>query len=464
MITTDVRVRLSPSAVAALREGFEGELLQPGAPGYDAARTVWNGSIDHRPALIARCASVDDICRALAVGRDAGLPISVRGGGHNVAGSAVADAGLMLDLSLLKAIDVDPAARVARVQPGVLWSELDAATQAHGLAITGGLISSTGVAGFTLGGGIGWLVRQQGLACDQLRAVDLLTADGRLVRASDAQHSELFCGVRGGGGNFGVVTSFEFNLQPVGPMVLGGMLVYPVNEAREVLRHYRDVVASAPDALTSIAAFVTTPDGHAVLAIAGCYAGDPTEGERVVAPLRTLGTLLADHFGPLPYVALQSMLDASAPAGVQNYWKARFLNTLDDDAIDTIVEHALAMASPMSQVHIHHLGGAIARVAPEATAFAHRSAGWALNIVAVWSEPTVAEHERHVAWAREFYEHTAPWNAGAYINFLGDEGQERVRAAYGRNYERLVALKDAWDPDNIFKLNNNIQPSRAASS
>ncbi|MGZ6132813.1 MAG: FAD-binding oxidoreductase [Myxococcaceae bacterium] len=448
--------------------GFSGELVGPGDSTYEARRHVWNAMIDRRPAVIARCNSVEDVQAALAAALRGNLPIAVRGGAHNVAGNATVDGGMVIDLSPMRRIEVDPSARRATAGPGLTWGELDAATHAHGLATTGGLVSTTGIAGFTLGGGIGWLMRQHGLTVDNLVGADVVTAAGERIRADEENAPDLFWALRGGGGNIGIVTRFEYRLHPVS-QVLGGLTLYPASRAGAMLRYFREVTESAPDALTLLFAFLTAPPapfvppalhGKPVVAILGCWAGDATEGERVLRPLRAFGPPAADVFGPMPYPMLQSMLDAGAPAGLQNYWKGGYVSALSDAAIDTVVEHASRMRSPLSQVHLHHLGGAVARVAPEATAFAHRHAAFALNVVATWPEPGPAAAVPHMDWARAVSDAMAPHcTGGVYVNFLGDEGEERVRAAYPpATYQRLREVKRRHDPHNVFRLNQNIRP------
>jgi FAD/FMN-containing dehydrogenase len=368
----------------------------------------------------------------------------------------------------MKSIDIDPDRRIARAQPGCSWSDLDRATHPFGLATTGGLISTTGIAGFTLGGGIGWLMRKCGLTCDNLRAAEVVTADGRVVHASAEENPDLLWGLRGGGGNFGVVTAFEYDLHPVST-VLGGLVLHPVNRAPELLRFFRKFVASAPDELTCLAAFLTAPPEPFVpaelqlqpaIAIAVCYTGDLEEGERVVQPLRAFGPPTVDVIGPMPYPVLQSMLDESAPSGLQNYWKSTFVSKLSDALIDVVVAQAAAMCSPLSAIHIHHLEGAVSRVGADATAFTQRDAAFVMNLVGTWPDP--ADTAANIDWVRATYDAVAPHSEAApYINFMGDETSDRIRAAYrGDTYTRLVALKRQYDPDNLFRLNQNIRPDQ----
>ena len=447
---------------------FRGELLLPTSPGYDDARRIWNGAIDRRPACIARCTGVADVVAAVRFAREHELLAAVRSGGHGVAGYAVCDGGLQIDLSPMKGITVDPQARTARAQAGVLWGELDRETQLHGLATVGGIVTHTGIAGLTLGGGIGWLMRKHGATVDNLLSVELVTADGDVRTASESIEPDLFWGVRGGGGNFGIVTSFEYRLHPVGPTVLAGPIFHAFEDAAEVLRFYREFAAAVPDELTTIFELtVALPlpflpaevHGKPVVMIGACYAGPPHEGVDVVRPLKEFGSPIADLLEPKPYLTLQSMFDPFVPHGWHRYWKAVELPPLTDGAIDTLVEHGATVTSPRSYCIVLQLGGALSRVGPEHTAFGQRDAAHNVAINAVWTEDD-PEPERHIAWARDFFDALQPHTSGrVYVNFLGDEGQDRVRAAYGeRNYERLARLKRAYDPTNFFRLNQNIQP------
>jgi FAD/FMN-containing dehydrogenase len=387
--------------------------------------------------------------------RDNGLVLAVRGGGHNAGGLALCDDGLVIELSGMRAVTVDPDRRTARAQGGALWRDFDAATHPHGLATTGGLISTTGVGGLTLGGGLGWLMRQHGLACDNVTAVEIVTADGSVRRASATENTDLFWGIRGGGGNFGVVTSFEFRLHPVRTLY-GGMLVYPGPRAPEVLRRYRDVAMSAPDELTVFAALMTAPDGMPITAVLTAYNGPVSAGEAALKPLRDLEPV-ADQVTEMPYPALQSMLDEGFPSGLQVYWRSDFLESLPDDAIDALCERFNAITSPLSALLIEQFGGAVARVPAEETAFAQRDALFNLAVISRWTDPATAE--THIGWARKSSESARPFAAGGvYVNYLGAEGADRVRAAYGAKYDRLVALKQKYDPTNLFRTNQNIQP------
>jgi len=458
MLATASTPVLTDTVVAAFKQSLKGPLLRTGDAGYDEARTVWNAMIDRRPALIARCTDAEDIVCAVNFARAQDLLVSVRGGGHNVAGKAVCEGGLMIDLSLMKGIEVDPVQRTARVEPGVIWSEMDQATQAHGLATTGGTVSHTGVAGLTLGGGLGWLLATHGLSCDNLLTAEMVLADGRQVTASDTEHPDLFWAIRGGGGNFGIVTSFQFCLHPVGPTVLGGMVLHPIEDAQSVLRFYREFSANSPDALTVYAGLISTPDGQPVVALIVGWFGVLEEGEQVLAPLRSFGSPLADLVGPLPYCQLQSMLDAAAPFGLPRYWKSGYFKALPDDLLDSIVAHAIARTSPFSVIIFFHMHGAATQVPTTATAFGHREDQWDFDIIAQWTDPATANE--HITWARNFWQAVAPFSTGVYVNHLdADDQAARVQSAYGVNYEHLAAVKRVYDPTNFFRLNHNIAPS-----
>ncbi len=447
--------------------GFAGALLQPGDDGYDDARRVFNGMIDRSPSGIARCSTVDDVIAVVNHAREHGHPLSIYGGGHGITGAAVVDAGMCLDMRGMRKITVDPVARTARVEGGATWGEVDAATQQHGLAVTGGRVSSTGVAGLTLGSGSGWLERAFGYVCDNLVEAEVVTADGRAVTASDDENPDLFWGLRGGGGNFGVVTAFTFRLHPLGPIVLGGMLLFPAAVAAELVRFYRDFMAAAPDAVGTGLAFITAPHeefvpeparGQPVVGVVCCYAGSVDDGEQALRPLRELPYLAADMVAPMPYVALQQLLDPPNPKGMQNYWTADFLAELPDDAVDTLVEHATRPVSPMTQILLVPGGGAIARVDEEATAFGQRSAPWNTHYLSLWADP--ADNDRNISYTRALATAMKPWSTGrVYLNYIGDEGPGRVEAAFGpEKFARLTELKRVWDPTNLFRHNQNIPP------
>jgi FAD/FMN-containing dehydrogenase len=451
------RTQLTESAIAQFAERIRGAVIRPRDAEFDQARRVWNGMIDKRPALICRCASAEDVRAAVEFAREHQLLVAVRGGGHSVAGHGACDGGLVIDLSPMRGVRVDAEKRLATVQGGANWGDLDRATQAHALAVTGGIVSGTGVAGLALGGGIGWLMRKHGLTADNLLSADLITADGRLLRAGAAENAELLWGLQRGGGNFGVVTELQFRLHPVGPIVLAGWALHPQEKAAEVLRFYRDYAAAAPDELTTIVILRRLPHlpklppflrGMPVIGIAACHCGVIEAGERAVQPLRAFGPPLVDGIGLKPYVEHQTMFDAAQPPGRRNYWKTSYLRELSNAAIDAMLESARRMTSPLSLLALYQLGGA-AKLA---------DAAFCLNVAATWLEP--AESDRHIAWARESWAEIEPHSsAGAYVNFLGAEQQERVQAAYRQDYERLVALKDRYDPGNFFRLNQNVRPS-----
>ena len=451
-----------------LRTGFRGPVIGPDDEGYREARSIWNGAIDRRPACIARCTGVADVAAAVRFARERNLLVAVRSGGHGVGGHALCDGGLVIDLSPMKGIRVDPTARTARAEAGVLWGELDRETQLFGLATVGGIVTHTGIAGLTLGGGIGWLMRKYGATVDNLVSADLVTAEGEIVTASEEENPDLFWAIRGGGGNFGIVTSFEYRLHRVGPTVLAGPIFHPLEDAPAVLRFYREFIADAPDELTTIFNLRVAPPlpflpeevhGKPIVMVGACYAGAPEDGAEVVRPLKEFGSPIVDLLEPKPYLALQSMFDPSVPHGWHYYWKSVELPDLSDEAIDTLVERASALTSPKSYCIVFQLGGALARVAEDETAFSQRDAAHNVNINAVWTEEN-PDAERHIAWARDFFGAMQPHARGrVYVNFLGEEGADRVHQAYGAgNYERLVELKRTYDPTNFFRLNQNIEP------
>ncbi len=444
-------------AVSRLSSRFTGELLVSGGPHYDEARKVHNGLIDKRPALIARCRGVADVVDAVELSRVLNLEAAVRGGGHNPAGRATVDDGLMIDLSPMKGIDVSPRTRTVRAQGGVTWAEFNRETQLYGLATTGGTVSSTGIAGLTLGGGLGWLMGMHGLAADNLLSAEMVTADGRVLTASVDENSDLFWGVRGGGGNFGVAASFEYRLHPVGPMVTGGLVLHPFEKAGDVLRFYRDLTASLPDEMTMVAGLLHGPDGSRLAAIAVAHCGPPADGEAGTRRVKAFGSPVLDGIGPMQYCDLNKMLDAAFPKGALNYWKSSFLAGLSDDAIRTMVERYAGCPSPMTGIFLEHVHGAVTRVAVGDTAFPHRSAGYDLLLLNQWTNP--ADGDRCMSWGRETYAAMKPFMAaGRYVNYLEqDEGTDSVAAAYGPNYPRLKELKAKYDPDNWFHLNQNIQ-------
>ena len=467
-----INARLNGERVRSLAGRLRGELIGPGDAGYERARAVWNGMIDRYPALIARCECVEDVVAAVDFARAQALPLAVRGGGHNVAGHGTCDEGLVIDLSPMSQVEVDPVARVARVGGGATWGQVDAATQAHGLAAPGGVFSGTGVAGLTLGGGLGWLRNKYGLSCDNLIGAEVVTASGQVVRASAAENADLLWGLRGGGGNFGVVTTFEFQLHPVGPEV---MFVFAFHDGggdnmKRAIQLYRDYSASAPDEVSSILACgVIPPDPHAFpveihgrpfVLLGGLYAGPVEAGQRVLRPLRDFGAPLLDASGAMRYVDAQKMFDHDYPDGRRYYWKSLNLSRLDDDAIDRIVAHARRQPSPFSTTDLWHIGGAVKRASPAESAFSGRQAAFLLSPEANWDHP--ADDAANIRWLREFIADMAPFSdGGRYLNFAGfqEEGDAMMRAAFGPQYQRLAALKAKYDPANLFRLNQNVRPA-----
>jgi hypothetical protein len=460
----------STLAVDELSSSFSGQLLRSGDDGYEQARTVWNGCFDRHPALVAKCHTVDDVRSAVRFGTANGLPIAVRGGGHSAQGYGTWDGALVIDLSPMKAIEIDPAAATTRAQAGMTWGEFDAATQEHGLALTGGRFSTTGIAGLTLGSGSGWLERRCGLTSDSLLSASVVTADGSVITASADENPDLFWGLRGGGGNFGIVTEFTYRLHKIGPIIYGGMLVALPDRGPEVLRFMRDYMADAPDDLGAGTAFVSAPPEEfvpqemhfaPVFGVIVCWTGDMEEGEKVLAPIREVAQPVMDMVQPMPYVALQSMLDGGAQHGTRAYFKAEFLPELNDDVIDKLVQYGATRPGPMVQLLQEPMGGAISRVDPSETALGVRDVPWCYHALAMWMDPGEEAAAAHIGWARELGSAMAPHTtAGVYLNFTSEEGDDRVREMYGpERYARLVALKDKYDPQNVFRLNQNIRPS-----
>jgi FAD/FMN-containing dehydrogenase len=466
MSTLDVAARLDDTSLDELEASFRGELVRPADPGYDDHRKVWNGSIDRRPGLIARCAGVADVRAAVRFARERGLLTAVRGGGHSFPGLSVCDGGVIIDLGSMKGIRVDPEARTVRAQAGVLLGELDRETQAFGLAVPAGIVTHTGLAGLTLGGGIGWIMRKYGLTVDQLISVDVVTADGEFVKASENQNAELFWGVRGGGGNFGIVTEFEFRLNPLGPQVFAGPVFWSVEDAPKVLRFYRDWIADCPDELMTIvvqrrapALPVVPPDlvGKLVIAIVACYAGNIEDGEKVLRPLKSFGSPVLDLCMPKPFLVHQGMFDPSFRHGCWYYVRSCDVAELDDDVIDVVVEHGEKVTSPITSVALWQMGGAVGRVDEAETAFNGRNAGFTFNINGNSESAVGFDAERE--WARRYWSALEPYHTSVYVNFLMEEGEDRIRQAYGADkYERLKALKRTYDPTNLFRLNQNIKP------
>ena len=466
-VTQRASTVIGEATVGELAAAVRGRVIRPGDGDYDEARAVWNASHDRRPALIVKCAGPADVMKAVEFGSSQHLRIAVRGGSHSIAGFSTVDDGLVIDLSDMTAVSVDPTRRRVSVQGGATWADVDHETQAHGLAVTGGLVSTTGVGGFTLGGGIGWLLRKYGLACDNLVSADVVTADAQLVHASANENADLFWALRGGGGNFGIATSLEFQLHPVGPTVLAGLLFFSGSDARRIITGWRELTAKAPDELTSLVNLTTAPPvpflpesvhGKPIVAIGAMHCGAPAEAEEVVSPLRTLAEPIFDHLGPVPYAAMQQALDPLWEKGAQNYFTSALLDTLSDEAVDQLLARWSAKRSPNSEVHIHHAGGAMARIASDATAYSHRSSPYLVNVVARSVSPEGFDTE--IAWARSARSALSVYGPDAmYVNFTGDAEPDKVRASYPpETYRRLVEVKRHYDPSNLFRLNQNISP------
>jgi FAD/FMN-containing dehydrogenase len=464
---------LTSSALDSFAATLRGDLVPRDAPHYEDVRRIWNATVERRPALIARCRSASDVLRAVRFAREHDLLIGVRGGGHNIAGNALVEGGLLIDLSPMRGSRVDPEHRTARAEPGLTLGEFDRDTQTFGLATPLGINSTTGIAGLTLGGGYGWLSRTHGLTVDNLLTADVVTADGALVTASTQENSDLFWAIRGGGGNFGIVTSFQYALHPVGPEVLAGLIVHPFDDAAGLLRRYRDVVLAAPEALTAWVVLRKAPPlpflppsvhGREVVVIAVCYAGNIADGERALRPLREIGTPHADVIAPTQYAGFQTAFDPLLVPGARNYWKTHNFATLHDGLIDTVVEQVRHLPGPQSEIFLAHLGGAVSRRADDATAYAGRGAQFVMNVHARWDDR--AADDTFVTWARSVFAATAPYAAAgsAYVNFMTQDEQSRVRDAYGANYDRLAAIKRKYDPSNVFRVNQNIEPAVAATA
>lgn len=466
---SNLKVALDDAAIEGLQGRFQGEIIRQSDSGYDAARSIWNAMIDKYPALIARCTSSDDVNEAVNFARETGMLLSVRGSGHNVAGSAVCDGGLMIDLSLMKDIQVDPDRSTAKAQPGVVFGEMDKATQPYGLAAPGGIVSETGIAGLTLGGGFGWLSRKHGFSCDSLISAEIVTAGGELLTASESENSDLFWGIRGGGGNFGIVTSFEFQLHPVGPEVLAGMMLYRLEDASSVLRFFREYTASAPEELGSAAVFLVAPPapfipeelhGKPVLSIITSYIGGVEEAQRVMQPMRDFGSPIVDSIKIKLFSEHNSALDAGQPSGMHYYWKSEYVTEIADEVIDILVEFAAKMTSPYSRLAVFHLGGAVKRHDEQAMAVSHRNVEYVIAINTGWADPQ--DNDKQIRWTRDLWTAIRPFSSGGvYVNFLSaDDGEDRVRAAYGETkFERLVQLKSKYDPQNLFQVNKNVKPA-----
>ena len=471
---TDVAVRTLDAStksipwdtLVALRGRLRGTVALPGEDGYETARTIWNATVDRRPSLVVRCRGAADVINAVTLARDENLVIAVRSGGHNIAGKAVCDGGLLIDLSLMRSVRVDPVSGTARVEPGATLADFDKEAQAFALATPLGINSTTGVAGLTLGGGFGWTTRKLGLTVDNLISADVVTADAKLIRASQAEHPDLFWALRGGGGNFGVVTSFEFKLHPLGPEVLSGLIVHPLEQARELLPAFRQIAKEAPDELTIWVVMRKAPPlpfvpsewhGREVLIFALCYAGDMKAGETATQAIRTLGRPIVDVVSPHPFTAWQAAFDPLLTPGARNYWKSHDFTGLPDAAIEVIVNAVRALPSPECEVFIAHVGGAMARVGADATAWPNRDAHFVMNAHSRWRDKT--QDWDCTAWARRLFEATAPFASGSvYVNFMPDDESDRVEKAYGANYHRLAEIKRRYDPDNLFRMNQNIRP------
>ena len=457
--STGSHIVIEGTTVETFKTNLRGELLRPGDTDYDEARKVWNGMIDKRPGLIARCTGVADVISAVDFARTHQLLVSVRGGGHNIPGNAVCNGGLMIDLACMRSVRVDPVRRTARAEGGVTWGEFDHDTQVFGLATTGGSVSDTGIAGLTLGGGLGWLAGKCGLTCDNLLSADVVTADGKLLVASASEHTDLFWGVRGGGGNFGIVTSFEYQLHPVGP-VLAGMLLYPFTQAKEALAYYRDFAKAVPDEVNTMGGLLTSPDGDLMAVIAVCYNGSLDAGERVLRPLREFGPPVADQIRPMAYREVQTQLDAAAVRGRRYYIKSSFMRSISDDAIDALIDRFANVPSPHTLVFFQQLGNAANRIGMQETAFSQRDALCEWGCLSSWVDP--AADGVNIGWTRALAEAMQPFSSGgAYITQMGveaEEGADRIKDAFGPNYEQLVALKNKYDPTNLFRHNQNVKP------
>jgi len=448
---------MNQAAVEELKKQVRGEVLRQSERGYDEARSIYNAMIDRRPALVVLCAGTADAAASVRFAREHNLPLSIRGGGHNVAGNAVCDGGLMLHMGKLKGVQVDVKNRTATAQPGVTLGDYDRATTSLDLVTPVGVVSGTGIAGLTLGGGLGWLMGKYGLACDNLIGAEVVTAEGKIVQASEAENADLLWGLRGGGGNFGIVTEFRYRLHPL-ENTIGGLLIYPLEKSKEVLRFFREITPQCPDDLAVAAALLNAPDGTPVSAFVVCYNGDPKQGEKILAPIRAFGPPVADAVGPVPFIQQQTLFDPAYPPGRFHYWKAGFMNSLPEEAIDVAIEHFARRPSPMTALMFEHMHGAASRVPADATAFAHRFNHYNFSAFGVWEN--AKDNEVNRKWVQDFWQAARPYLSGrAYVNYLSQEGADRVREAYGPNYERLAALKKKYDPTNFFRLNQNIPPA-----
>ena len=458
---------LQKAVIDDFKKQFHGDVILPNDPTYEEVRKIWNAMIDRKPGIIARCKSVADVVEAVNFARENGLLIAVRGGGHNIAGNAICDDGIMIDLSLLNQVNVDPQTQCAKVEPGCTLADVDAATQKYGLATPVGINSTTGIAGLTLGGGFGWLSRKYGMTVDNLLSAEVVTADGRQLHASETENADLFWGLRGGGGNFGIVTQFEFQLHPVGPDVLSGLIVFPFDQAKSVITQFARFTETAPEELSVWMVARKAPPlpflpeavhGKEMIALALCYAGDPAEGEKLIAPLRQFGTVLGEHVGVQPFSAWQQAFDPLLTPGARNYWKSHNFTQLSDGVIDAAIEYAATLPSAQCEIFIASIGGATSRPTPEAMAYSSRDANYVMNVHGRWD---LAEDDQHcIAWAREFFAKTKPFaSGGAYVNFLTQDESDRTESAYGPTYARLQAIKKQFDPHNLFRMNQNIKPA-----
>ena len=453
-------------SIEALKSKLKGKVVMPDDPGYDAARKIWNAMIDRKPAVIVQCAVAADVPHSIAFASDNGLEISIRGAGHNIAGNSVCNRGVMIDFSKMRNVHVDPEKKRAHVEPGATLGDMDKATQAYGLATPSGINSTTGIAGLTLGGGFGWLTRKYGMTIDNLISAEMVTAKGSQIRVSADENTDLFWAIRGGGGNFGVVTRFEFKLHPVGPEIIAGLLVFPFGQARQVLKKYREFLQSAPEELTVWCILRKAPPlpflpakvhGKEVVVLAVCYAGDSANGQKLIEPLRGFGDAHGEHIGAQPYVQWQQAFDPLLTPGARNYWKSHNFKELSEGALDSIIQFAGKLPTPQCEIFIGHIAGAGNRIPADAAAWGHRDTRLVLNVHGRWDDP--ADDKRCIAWAREFFKASAPYaSAGAYVNFMTEDESDRVTAAYGSNYARLVQIKQKHDPDNVFHMNQNIKP------
>ena len=459
--------RVQTSKIEELKANFKGEILLPSDHAYEGARAIWNAMITTRPALIARCAATSDVVQAVNFARDNKLLLAIRGGGHNIAGNALCDDGIVIDLSQMKAASVDAQARRVTIEGGATLADLDAATQAHGLATPVGINSTTGIAGLTLGGGFGWLSRKYGMTIDNLEAAEVVTATGEVVRASAVEHPDLFWALRGGSGNFGVVTRFEFRLHPVGPEVLSGLIVYPISAAKSVLQQYRAFIAKAPEELAVWPVLRQAPPlpflpaevhGKGIIALALLYAGNPKEGEPLIEPLHKFGTPVGAHVGVQPYIAWQQAFDPLLSFGARNYWKSHNLTVLNDGLFDAVIDAVNKLPSPQCEIFFGAIGGATTRPAPDSTAYAHRETQFVMNVHGRWENPD--DDQRCIGWARDFFRASTPFaSSGVYVNFLTADEGNRIPNAYGPNYPRLAQVKRKYDPNNLFCVNQNIKPA-----